>query len=122
MATSAPQRPNKHRLTRRGLFTLGGGVAAAGVVGAGIAAFTGDGADAAQTGTAVGTATARPQALVHPGMLHNAGDLHRAKVRVAARKDPWLKGWTRLTDNRHSASAWQPRPQAVVVRGGTGQN
>ncbi len=56
MATSAPKRPTKHRLTRRGLFTLGGGVAAAGVVGAGIAAFTGDGADAAQTGTAVGTA------------------------------------------------------------------
>jgi hypothetical protein len=128
MATSAPEptsarKPvNKHRLTRRGLFTLGGGVAAAGVVGGGIAAFSGGGADAAQTGTAIGTATARPQALTHPGMLHNAGDLHRAKVRVAARKDPWLKGWTRLINNPHSASSWQPRPQTTVVRGGTGQN
>lgn len=44
------------------------------------------------------------------------------EVRVSAREDPWLKGWTRLTDNRHSASGWQPRPQSAVVRGGTGQN
>lgn len=43
MATSARKPTQKHRLTRRGLFTLGGGVAAAGVVGGGIAAFSGEG-------------------------------------------------------------------------------
>jgi hypothetical protein len=123
MAASAHKRTNKHRLTRRGLFTLGGGLAAAGVVGGGIAAFSGGGADAAQTtATKKQTTATKNQRLVHPGMLHNASDLHRAKVRVAARRDPWLAGWARLTANRHSASTWQPRPQATVVRGGTGQN
>ncbi|MGH1551677.1 hypothetical protein ACRAWF_04330 [Streptomyces sp. L7] len=48
-------------------------------------------------------------------MLHNAGDLHRAKVRIAAHKDPWLKGWTRLTDNPHSASTLAAPP--AVRRG-----
>ncbi|MFD7501346.1 alginate lyase family protein [Streptomyces sp. NPDC059850] len=101
---------NKHRLSRRGLFTLGGGLAAAGALGGGIAAFAGGGAEAA------------PTAFTHPGALHNAGDLHRAKVRVAAGVDPWLAGWKRLIANRHSASTWAPRPQATVIRGGTGQN
>ncbi|RNG12990.1 alginate lyase family protein, partial [Streptomyces botrytidirepellens] len=69
-----------------------------------------------------GGASAAPADVAHPGALHGAGDLHRAKVRVAAGDDPWLAGWKRLTANRHSASAWQPRPQATVVRGGAGQN
>ncbi|MER6566540.1 alginate lyase family protein [Streptomyces sp. NPDC001093] len=107
----------KHRLSRRGLFTLGGGLAVAGALGGGIAAFSGAGADAAQT-----TAAKKPT-FAHPGMLHNAGDLHRAKVRVAAGRDPWLAGWQRLTANPHSQSTWQARPQATVVRGaGSGQN
>ncbi|QLH19685.1 alginate lyase family protein [Streptomyces sp. Rer75] len=101
---------NKHRLSRRSLFTLGGGLVAAGAVGGGVAALAGGGASAA------------PADVAHPGALHGAGDLHRAKVRVAAGDDPWLAGWKRLTANRHSASTWQPRPQATVVRGGSGQN
>ncbi|WP_039936271.1 alginate lyase family protein [Streptomyces himastatinicus] len=101
---------NKHRLSRRGLFTLGGGLVAAGALGGGVAALAGGGASAA------------PADVAHPGALHSAGDLHRAKVRVAAGDDPWLAGWKRLTANRHSASTWQPRPQATVVRGGAGQN
>jgi len=101
---------NKHRLSRRGLFTLGGGLAAAGALGGGIAALAGGGAEAA------------PADYAHPGALHSAGDLHRAAVRVEAGDDPWRAGWQRLTANRHSASTWQPRPQATVIRGGTGQN
>ncbi|MGW1803485.1 hypothetical protein [Streptomyces sp. NPDC002078] len=86
MPTPTHKRANKHRLSRRGLFTLGGGLAAAGALGGGIAAFSGAGADAAQT------TPAKKGASAHPGMLHNAGDLHRAKIRVAAGRDPWPAG------------------------------
>ncbi|RNF91592.1 cell wall anchor protein, partial [Streptomyces botrytidirepellens] len=34
---------NKHRLSRRGLFTLGGGLVAAGALGGGVAALAGGG-------------------------------------------------------------------------------
>ncbi|MFB8178723.1 alginate lyase family protein [Streptomyces sp. NPDC055966] len=132
MPSPAHQHVNKHRLSRRGLFTVGGGLAAAGVLGGGIAAFSGAGADAAQSPRAAGaspsasaaaTASAGRKHFTHPGLLHNAGDLHRAKVRVAAGRDPWLAGWKRLTANPHSASSWRPRPQATVVRGAVpGQN
>ncbi|WP_369392173.1 alginate lyase family protein [Streptomyces sp. CG1] len=117
MPSSAHQHVNKHRLSRRGLFTLGGGLAAAGALGGGIAAFSGAGADAAQPGTAA------VRTFAHLGLLHNTADLHRAKVRVAAGRDPWLAGWKRLTANPHSQSTWQARPQATVYRGtGSGQN
>jgi hypothetical protein len=140
MPSPAHQHANKHRPSRRGLFTVGGGLAAAGVLGGGIAALSGAGADAAQSPGAAGaspstnrstnrsasaaaTTPAEPAYFAHPGLLHNAGDLHRAKVRVAAGRDPWLAGWRRLTGNPHSASTWRSRPQATVVRGAVpGQN
>ncbi|WP_189956136.1 hypothetical protein [Streptomyces alanosinicus] len=119
MRSPAHQHVDKHRLSRRGLFTLGGGLAAAGALGGGIAAFTGAGADAAQPGAAAGAV----KPFAHPGLLVNAGDLHRARVRVAAGRDPWPAGWRRLTANPHAQSIWQPRPQATVYRGaGSGQN
>ncbi len=115
---------NKHRISRRSALQIAGGVAAAGAVG-GIAVSLGggDSADAAQTGASPspGESAGKP-VFAHPGMLHNAGDLNRARVRVAAGREPWTAGWQRLTANRHSASTWAPRPQATVVRGGTGQN
>lgn len=122
MPSPAHKHISKHRLSRRGLFTVGGGLAAAGALGGGIAAFSGAGADAAQS-RAAAEKKAGHQAFAHPGMLHNATDLHRAKAQVAAGRDPWLAGWKRLTANPHSASTWRPRPQTTVVRGAVpGQN
>ncbi|MFJ9158022.1 alginate lyase family protein [Streptomyces griseoviridis] len=96
--------------SRRGLLKAVGGVSAALAVGASASALTG------------GTASAAPATFTHPGMLHAYGELNRAKVYVAAGKEPWLSGWNRLVTNAHSASSWTPNPQATVIRGGTGEN
>jgi hypothetical protein len=69
-----------------------------------------------------GPATAAPATFTHPGALHNWGDLNRAKVRVAAGTDPWLSGYNKLIANSHAQSGWAARPQATVIRGGTGEN
>lgn len=83
--------------------------------GAGVAAVAGV--------TALGRrADAAPATFTHPGGLHNWGDLNRAKVRVAAGNDPWLSGWNRLIANSHAQPTWTPRPQATIIRGGTGEN
>ncbi|MHA5051705.1 alginate lyase family protein [Streptomyces sp. SD15] len=111
-STSEPKRENKHRLTRRGLLGIGGGLAATAAVGGG-ALLVMSGGD---------NAGAAPTAFAHPGMLHAHGELNRAKVRVAAKAQPWLSGWDRLTANPHSRSTWKANPQATIVRGGTGQN
>ncbi|MFI7343154.1 alginate lyase family protein [Streptomyces sp. NPDC050085] len=96
---------NTHRVSRRRILQMAGGLAAAGAVGGGVAAY------------------AAPDTFTHPGMLHNEGDLNRARVRVAAGDDPWLAGWNRLTANAHSASGWVPNPQETIIRGGSeGQN
>jgi hypothetical protein len=108
----APRHENKHRLTRRGLLGIGGGLAATAALGGGTALVMsgGEHADAA------------PTAFTHPGMLHAYGELNRAKVRVAAKAQPWLAGWERLTANPHSRSTWTANPRATITRGGTGQN
>ena len=103
-------RPNTHRFSRRGLLRTAGGLAVAAAAGAGTTALGNSRAQAA------------PTTFTHPGMLHAYGELNRAKVYVAAGKQPWLSGWNRLTANPHSAGGWVARPQATVVRGGTGQN
>jgi hypothetical protein len=97
-------------IDRRTILKAAGGVAAAGV--------------AATAGvTAIGrSADAAPATFTHPGALHIWGDLNRAKVRVAAGNDPWLSGWNRLIANSHAQSTWIPRPQATIIRGGTGEN
>lgn len=92
------------------MLRAAGGLAAAGAVGGTTAALAGRRVDAA------------PPTFTHPGALHAYGELNRAKVRVAAGAEPWLSGWNRLTANAHSASSWQPRPQATIIRGGDGQN
>ncbi|MFF8641254.1 alginate lyase family protein [Streptomyces sp. NPDC015345] len=113
---------NKHRaMSRRTLLGIGGGLAVAAGAGGAFAAFSGEEAGAAATGTA-GAKAGAERAFAHPGLLHSAGDLNRAKVRVAARAEPWLSGHGRLAANPHSAAGRRPRPQATVVRGGTGQN
>ncbi|GGK83829.1 alginate lyase family protein [Streptomyces flaveus] len=104
------QQGQQKELSRRGLLKTAGGLTAALAVGASATALTG------------GTANAAPATFVHPGALHAYGELNRAKVRVAAGDDPWLSGWNRLTANGHSASTWQPNPQATIIRGGDGQN
>ncbi|MFI1735150.1 alginate lyase family protein [Streptomyces acidicola] len=110
MSRNSPQQhPQRTEVSRRGLLKTAGGLTAALAVGASATALT-------------GTAGAAPAAFTHPGMLHAYGELNRAKVRVAAGDDPWLSGWNRLTANSHSASTWTPRPQATIIRGGTGEN
>ncbi len=105
------EHPHNHtELSRRGLLKSAGGLTAALAVGASADALMAPSAQAA------------PATFTHPGMLHAYGELNRAKVRVAAGDDPWLSGWNRLTANSHSASTWTPRPQATIVRGGTGEN
>ncbi|GKQ37071.1 alginate lyase family protein [Streptomyces sp. A012304] len=105
--TSPHTHHQRGEVSRRGLLKTAGGLTAALALGAGAAAST---------------AGAAPATFTHPGMLHNWGDINRAKVRVAAGDDPWLSGWNRLTANSHSQSTWTPRPQATVIRGGTGEN
>jgi alginate lyase len=97
-------------INRRTILKAAGGVAAAGVAAtAGVTAID-------------RSADAAPATFTHPGALHIWGDLNRAKVRVAAGNDPWLSGWNRLTANSHAQSTWTPRPQATIIRGGTGEN
>jgi hypothetical protein len=85
---------NKHRFSRRSVLQIAGGVAAAGTVGGvAISLSGGDSADAAQSGASPSpSASAAESVFAHPGMLHNAGDLNRAKVRVAARREPRRAG------------------------------
>ncbi|MFJ7999369.1 alginate lyase family protein [Streptomyces sp. NPDC096310] len=103
-------RTHTHAISRRGILKAAGAVAVAGAAGG-----------AVQAGAAP-TAQAAPAPFVHPGALHAYGELNRAKVRVDAGNDPWLAGWNRLTANAHAQAGWQPRPQATVIRGGTGEN
>lgn len=56
-----------------------------------------------------------------PPMLHAYGELNRAKVYVAAGKEPWLSGWNRLTATPHSAGSWKAGPQPTIIRGGFDQ-
>lgn len=107
---SPHQGPAQGELSRRGLLRTAGGLTAALALGGSAAALAGP------------TATAAPATFTHPGMLHNAGDINRAKAQVAAKAEPWLSGWHRLTANSHSQSSWRPNPQATIVRGGTGEN
>ncbi|GAB2965626.1 alginate lyase family protein [Streptomyces pseudoechinosporeus] len=107
--TSPHQHLQQPELSRRGLLRTAGGLTAALAVGASATALS-------------GTAEAAPATFTHPGMLHAYGELNRAKVRVRDGAQPWLSGWQRLTANSHSASTWQPNPQATIIRGGDGQN
>ncbi|NGO67206.1 alginate lyase family protein [Streptomyces boncukensis] len=110
---------NRHRMSRRSLLRIGGGVAAAGAVGGVAAAWSSGGsADAASDAAAKTSKATAPDSFTHPGMLHIWGDLNRARARVAAGDDPWLSGWKRLTANGRSHSGWTPRPLETVVRGG----
>jgi hypothetical protein len=59
---------------------------------------------------------------VHPGLLHTEADFERMKTKVAAGEEPWLSGWKKLEESRHSQLGWSPRPLETVVRGGAGQN
>lgn len=102
---------NRHRLSRRGMLQLTGGLVVAGAAGG-----------AATLALADAKADAAPAAFAHPGMLHNAGDLNRAKVKVAAGAAPWTPGWQKLTANALSAATWKASPRDVIIRGGTGQN
>ncbi|WBB57725.1 alginate lyase family protein [Streptomyces sp. WMMC500] len=113
---------NAHRMSRRSVLQIAGGLAATGAAGSVALAWGGDSAGAAPDTGAASDPRAGAAAFTHPGMLHAYGELNRARVRVAAGDEPWLSGWRRLTANPHAQSGWAPRPLETVVRGGTGQN
>lgn len=94
-------------ISRRGMLKATGAV--------GIAA-------AATTALSAAPAAAAGAAFVHPGLLHTGTDLARMAAKVKAGAQPYTAGHARLTANRHAQSGWTARPQATVVRGGTGQN
>ncbi len=77
---------------------VGGGLAAVGAGGIGIA---------------------RAQSFAHPGALHTQADFDRMKQKANAGAQPWKAGWDKLVANRHSQSGWTPRPVEEVVRGNT---
>lgn len=105
---------NAHRISRRSVLQIAGGVAAAGAVGGGAAALSGGSAGAATE------AGAKPLAFTHPGALHAQEAFDRMAERVAAGDEPWLSGWNRLTANTHSAAGWVPNPQEMIIRGSGG--
>ncbi|WP_128435005.1 alginate lyase family protein [Streptomyces cyaneus] len=105
--TSPHQHQPTGELSRRGLLKTAGGLTAAVALGAVSVATTADAAPATWT---------------HPGALHHPGEINRAKVKVAARINPWYADWQVLTANPHSASTWVANPQEIVYRGGSYQN
>lgn len=53
----------------------------------------------------------------HPGLLHSAGDLQRIKTNVAAKKEPWLTGYNKLTKNKYSQLGYKASPVVGLCRG-----
>jgi hypothetical protein len=97
-------------LSRRGMLKL------AGVAGAGA------GAIGAASGTASAVPTAPKGGFAHPALLHTQADFDRMAEKVKAGAQPWTDGWKRLLSSRDSATDYQPRPVATVIRGGEGAN
>jgi hypothetical protein len=61
--------------------------------------------------------TPAPTAFVHPGGLHTEADFARMRTKVAAGAQPWLDGWSMLTNNSHAQLSYSPNPQANIYRG-----
>src|ERR1700687_2158844 len=57
-------------------------------------------------------------AFVHPGTLHAQADLDRMRDKVAAGVQPWTSSWELLVASPWAQLSHQPRPQAVICRGG----
>jgi hypothetical protein len=98
-----------HTFTRRTLLKTT-------AVGLGIADLIGTGYEFAQP------ASASASAVKHPGMLHTQADFDRMRAQVNAGAQPWIDGWNKLIANSHSSASYKPRPQAMIIRGGSGQN
>ncbi len=61
--------------------------------------------------------TPAPTVFVHPGAMHTASDFARMRTKVAAGAQPWLSGWTMLTNNSHAQLTYAPNPQPIIYRG-----
>ncbi|MBT2337221.1 alginate lyase family protein [Variovorax paradoxus] len=59
---------------------------------------------------------------IHPGLLHTESDFERMRLKVKAKAQPWLDGWSALTSSGRAQLGANPRPLATVIRGGDGQN
>jgi hypothetical protein len=92
----------------------------------GAAAIGVGGVALASVGYAVSAASAAEVSaaatFAHPSLLHTQADFDRMAAKVAAKAQPWIAGWNRLTANSHSQSSWRANPQATIIRGGTGSN
>lgn len=53
---------------------------------------------------------------VHPGLLHRNHDLERMKEMVAAGKEPWKAGFSKLAMHPQSSADWVPNPKEHVER------
>lgn len=113
-------------ITRRGLLArvaLATGAATLG--GIGISALTAVPASAAVAASRhphLAQTSLFDSTYAHPGLLHTASDLADIAGRVDAQTQPWLAGFQRLAANGRSGAGWNPRPSAVVIRGGDGSN
>jgi Concanavalin A-like lectin/glucanases superfamily/Alginate lyase len=74
------------------------------------------------SGRGSGSAPDAPRVFIHPGLLHTEQDFARMQTQVQAQAEPWASGWNALVSSSRSQLDRSPRPLAVVVRGGDGQN
>jgi len=53
---------------------------------------------------------------VHPGLLVTNSDIDRVKRKLAAKKEPWLSSWNKLTSIKYSSASYNPRAVSTVDR------
>ncbi|MCX7872245.1 MAG: alginate lyase family protein [Verrucomicrobiae bacterium] len=59
------------------------------------------------------------QPFIHPGCLSTSNDIVRMRTKVQANAQPWKASWDRLISNSRAQLSYNPRPQAIICRGGS---
>lgn len=88
--------------------------------GAGTSPSTGAAATGGSNG--VGGAGSQSRSFVHPGLLHTERDFERMRLKVQAGEEPWAETWKTLIGYEDTSLEQAPQPQAMLVRGGEGEN
>ncbi|KAJ5657636.1 uncharacterized protein N7484_001285 [Penicillium longicatenatum] len=57
---------------------------------------------------------------IHPGLLHTATDFKRISEKVEANIEPWITGWTKLTNSSFTSLTYTDNPKEIVYRGSDG--
>src|ERR1035437_6181867 len=66
---------------------------------------------------------AQTRGFIHPGALHTQADFDRIKAQIAANEPSVVQDYSKLTNNSHSSSSYNPNPQSSIIRGGgVGEN